>query len=177
MAASIIIWEAANIFVGDDGGDASKHLTLQSIKLPDFKEKSQEHHAGGAIGAINIGGLGLEALELTFKLVGTDAQTKAKFGLGSKATNPYTVYGLLRDKNGGRAIERKAIAFGRMTELTESDFERGKLTDQDHKITEITHFELYEDKQEIYYYDLWASIWRVRGIDQWADQNSILRIG
>lgn len=176
MAQSLIVWEAANLFAGDDGPNNSKPLTLSSIMLPTFREKTQEHHPGGAIGAINIGGLGFEALELSFKLIGADAQTKAKFGLGSKSSQPYTVYGVLRDKNGGRAIERKAIAIGRLSEISESEFQRGQPGEQDHKITEVTHYELYEDKQEIFYFDFFASQWRVRGVDQLQDVNAILRI-
>lgn len=176
MAASIILWEAANIFVGDDGPNNSKHLTLENIKLPEFKEKTQEHHAGGAMGALSIGGLGFEPLDVTFKLMGVDAQSKAKFGLGVRGSRPYTIYGALRDKNGGRVIERKAILFGRMTEMSESEFEHGKTTNQDHKITEITHYELYEDKQEIFYFDFWTSQWRVGGVDQVSAVNAALRI-
>ncbi|WP_036291591.1 phage major tail tube protein [Methylosinus sp. PW1] len=176
MAASVIIWEAANLFAGDDGPNNSKHLTLQAIMLPQLKEKSAEHHAGGSIGALTIGGLGLEAFELSFKLIGADAQTKAMFGLGTQAVKPYTVYGVLRDKNGGRAIERKVVVFGRLLELNEQEHERGKLGEQDHKVGEITHYELYEDKQEIYYYDFFNSTWRVNGVDRNADMNAILRI-
>lgn len=176
MAATITIWTAANLFIGDDGPDNSKHLSLQNIKLPDWKEKSQEHHPGGGIAAINIGGLGFEAPELSFKLVGTDAQAKAAFGLGSRVGMPYTIYGELVDKRTARKIERKVVVFGRMTEVSEDEFERGKVTMQDHKITEITHFELYEDKKEVYFFDLWTSQWRVNGIDENAETRGILRI-
>ncbi len=176
MAASVVIWEAANIFVGDDSPTNSKHLTIQSIQIWQPKEKTQEHHPGGGIGAITIGGLGFEAPELTFKVVGADAQSMSLFGLGGNGQRPYTIYGALRDKNGGRVIERKVVVFGRMLEVTPSEFKRGDLTDQDHKIGEITHYEMWEDKAEIYYYDFMSSIWRVRGENQLAQVNSILRI-
>jgi uncharacterized protein len=176
MAASLIVWESANLFAGDDGPNNSKHLTLQSIQLPQSREKTQEHHAGGSIGAITIGGLGFEALEMSFKLIGADAQTKAQFGVGAGGMRPYTAYGVLRDKNGGRAIERKAIVMGRLTEMSEGEHQRGQTGEQDHKVSEITHYELYEDKQEIFYYDFFAAIWRVKGVDQLATENAILRI-
>ena len=176
MATSVLVWEAANLFVGDSGPNNSKHLSLTSIKLPDMREKMQEHHAGGSIGALNIGGLGIEALDLTFKLVGADSQTKVQFGLGARAQQPFTIYGVLRDKNGGRAIERKAVVFGRLLELSEDEYSRGSLGSQDHKIGEITHYELFEDKQEVFYYDFFSSVWRVGGVNQNADTNAILRI-
>ena len=176
MAASVIIWEAANLFAGDDDPANSKHLTIQNIQLWQPKEKTQEHHPGGGIGAITIGGLGFEPPEVNFKLVGSDAQTKALFGIGSNGTRPYTIYGALRDKNGGRLIERKVVVFGRMTEVGENEFKRGELIEQDHTITEVTHYELWEDKKEVYYYDFFGSVWRVNGTNQLATTNAILRI-
>lgn len=177
MAASVTIWEAANLFAGDDGPNNSKHLTLSKVKLPDMTEKTEEHHGGGAIGAINIAGLGLNALEMSFDLVGADPQTMVQFGISSKATRPYTIYAVHRDKLNGRAIERKAVVFGRLTELTEDEYSRGQMGSQSHKITEIMHYELYIDRQEIYFYDYPSNTWRVRGVDQYAETNSILRIG
>lgn len=176
MAASVTIWEAANLFAGDDGPNNSKHLVLRSIMLPQWKEKSEEHHAGGSIGAISIGMRSLEALEMTFKIVGSDVQTKSLFGLGGLATRPYTIYGVMRDKQTGRAFERKAIVWGRLMELNESEYERGKLTEQDHKIGEITRYELFEDKKQVLLFDFFASIWRVNDVDQLAEERSILRI-
>lgn len=176
MAASVIIWESANLYAGDNGPNNSKHLTLQSIIIPQLKEKRAEHTPGGGVAAISIGMMTLEALEVAFKLAGTDPQTKAQFGLGATGSQFYTIYGVLRDKNGGRAIERKAVVKGRLVECLEEEFTRGKVTTQDHKISEITHYELYEDKAEVYYYDFFSSIWRVGGADQRADVNAILRI-
>ncbi len=40
----------------------------------------------------------------------------------------------------------------------------------------VTHYELWEDKAEVYYYDFFASIWPVNGVNQLAQMNSILRI-
>ena len=176
MAASVITWESANLFAGDEGDNNSKHLTLTSVQLWQPKEKTESHHAGGAIGAIDIGGLGFEAPEISFKLVGPDAQTKTMFGLGQRGTRPFTIYGALRDKNGGRLIERKVVVFGRLVEVGESEYSRGKLIDQDHAIKEITHYEMYEDKNELYFFDWFSSTWRVGGVNQLAEQNAILRI-
>jgi len=174
--ATIRVLERANIFPGDTGTDRSKHLSLQSLKLPSLEEKTAQHHAGGSIGEIEIGGLGINALNITFKLIGSDPQTMSLFGIGARNQVPYTMYGLARDKAGNRAIEIKAIAWGRMTKLDPSEFQSGNLTEQDHEIKEITHYEYYEDGSEIYFFDFFSSVWRVNGKDQNADANSILRI-
>ncbi len=176
MAAALRVIEAANLFAGDDGPDNSKHLTLQSVKLPDWREKTQEHHPGGSIGAINLGGFGIEAPELTFKLIGSDPQTRLLFGLGTRQLRPYTVYAVVRDKETSRAIERKVVVRGRMVEISAAELQRGSPGAQDHKVAEITHYEEYEDKQEIYLWDFYSATWRVRGVDQTASERAILRI-
>ena len=165
-----------NLFAGDDGPNNSKHLSITNVKHPDFDEKVAEHHPGGAIGAIEVGGMGFAALTLTFKIAGPDPQTMAMFGLGAAATKPWTVYGLARDKNGNKPIEERAVCFGRLSKLARTDYKRGDMIEQDHEIKEITHYEYYFNKQEIYYYDFFTSTWRVNGVDQKAVENAILRI-
>lgn len=174
--AILRVLERANIFPGDAGNDRSKHLSLQSVKLPSLEEKTAEHHAGGSIGVIEIGGLGINALNVTFKLIGSDPQTMALFGIGARNQVPYTIYGVARDKAGNAPVEIKAIAWGRMTKIDPGEFKAGELNEQDHEIKEITHYEYYENGSEIYFFDFFSSTWRVNGQDQNADMKSILRI-
>lgn len=173
----LVIQEAMTLFVGDDGPNNGKHLNLTSIKLPTLEEKSTDHFAGGAIGEISISGLGLSKLESTFKISGYDPQSMSQFGLGSKQQLPFTVYGALRDKQGGNLIELKCIMRGRMTKLEGDESRRGDLLGHDHTIMDIYHYELWYDKKEKYYYDFFTSDWRVDGISQNADVRNILRIG
>src|SRR4051794_875225 len=96
----LFIQEGLNLYVGDDGPNNSKHLNLEDVKLPDLEELTQTFYPGGAIGQIDVGGMGLKALELTFKLKGWDPQALSQFGLSGRAPVPYTVYGVIRDKAG-----------------------------------------------------------------------------
>ena len=176
MTASLLITEAMNLFSGDDGPNNSKHLNLASCMLPDLEEMKQEHHAGGSIGSIEVGGLGIKALMLKFKLNGYDPQTMTQFGLGSQTSRPYTLYGAVRDKATQKLTEVKAICWGRLGKVTLSEMKRGDLSGMDHEITEIIRYGLWYDKAEQYYYD-WASAeYRVGGVSQVADVNAILRI-
>lgn len=174
--STLFIPEAMNIFVGDDGPDNSKHQSVSTITLPKLEEKTQEHMAGGAVGAIEIGGLGLSPLVIGFKQAGWDPQSMAQFGIGGRAQIPYTMYGVIRDKATGDAVEVKAVARGRMVSLEKSEFKRGDLAEQTHEIKEVTHYELYWNKKELYWYDWKASQWRVNGVPQNSVENSILRI-
>lgn len=173
---SLFIQEAVNLFVGDDGPNNSKHLVLSTIKLPALEEKSQTHFAGGAIGEVSIGGLGLSALESTFGIKGHDPQIMSQFGLGQRRSQNYTVYGAVRDIKGNRPIELKAVMQGRLARLEGDELARGELVGHNHAIHEILHYQLWFDKQEKYYYDFFTSEWRVDGVTQNADIRNILRI-
>jgi uncharacterized protein len=175
--ATIFIPEAVNLFVGDEGPDNSKHLSISDVTLPKLEEKTAEHHPGGGIGAVEIGGLGLNALQLGFKLAGVDPQTMAQFGLGAAVDMPYTVYGAVRNKQTGEAIELKATAWGRLTTLDPGTIKRGEAAEQTHEIKQIMRYSLFWNKKELYYYDFYNSAWRVNGVDQYSDVKSILRIG
>ena len=66
--STLYVWEAANLFVGDEDPTKSKHLQIMSLKFPTLEEILQEHHAGGARVQIEIE-VGIRKLEPTFKLV------------------------------------------------------------------------------------------------------------
>lgn len=172
---SLFFLEAFNLFVGDEGPDNSKHLILESLKLPVLEENTQSYTPGGGLGEITVGGLGLKALECTFKVKGPDPQIMSQF-LGGGARKPFTAYGAVRDKQGGGAIEIKAVMEGRMVRLEKDEWQRGELAGHDHGINELWHYELYWGGKEKFYYDFLTSSWRVDGVSKNADVRNILRI-
>lgn len=173
---ALFIQEAINLFAGDDGPDNSKHLTLESIKLPVLEESSQDYTPGGGIGEITVGNLGLKKLECTCKLKGYDPQVYSQFGIGTRGRRPWTMYGAIRDKRGNGLIELKAVMEGRLAKIEGDDLQRAELAGHDHTFHEIWHYELWWDKKEKYFYDFLTSEWRVDGVSQNADLRSILRI-
>ncbi len=173
---SLFLLEAFTLFVTDDGPDNSKHLTLETIKLPVLEENTQTYTPGGAIGEIAVGGLGLKALECTFKVKGVDPQIMSQFGLGKAGRKPFTAYGGIRDKKGGGLIEIKAVMEGRLVKIEKDEWQRGELAGHDHAINEIWHYELHWGGREKYYYDFLTSTWRVDGVSQNSELRAILRI-
>jgi P2 family phage contractile tail tube protein len=173
----LFIQEGTNLYVGDDAPNSNKRNNIASIKLPTLEEISSVHHAGGAIGAIAVGGLGLSPLEATFKLAGYDPQVQSQFGRRDRGSIPFTSYGLIREKGiSNRAIEVKAIMWGRLGRIEGDEFTRGEsLMGHDHTIHEILRYGMWWDGQEKYYYDWETGVWRVDGIDQNAEERSILR--
>lgn len=173
--STLYIWEAANLFVGDEDPTKGKHLMLMNLKLPSFEEIYQEHHAGGSRVQIEVE-LGIKKFEPTFKLVGFDPDLLAAFGLGSKAKKIFTAYASIRDKRSGLVIEGKAIMEGRLGKIAPDEYKRGDLMGNDYAINELTHYELYFNRQEKFYWDFFTNAFRVDGIDTNADENAILRI-
>jgi hypothetical protein len=174
--ATIYIPEAMNLFVGDAGPSNSKHLVISEITFPKLTEKTAEHHAGGSIGAIEIGGLGMNALELGFKLTGVDPQSAAQFGVNGASQMPYTILAAVRDKQAGQALAYQAIVWGRMVEIDPGSFKRGDIMQQTHMIKEVMRYQLTWNNSELFYYDFYTSTWRVNGQSQNSDVNSILQI-
>lgn len=177
MAAGLLwVQEGFSLFVGDDGPNNGKFLNIESVQLPTLEEMTQEFYPGGAIGQIELGGMGLKSLSTSFKLKGWDDQTLNQFGVGSKNMFPYTFYGVVRDKNGDVPMELKCIMRGRMVKITPDDIKRGDLFGMDFAIKEIMHYELYLNKTEKFYYDWLSTTWRVNGVVQNADDVAILRL-
>lgn len=175
MSATIYVMTAVNLFCGDHDPSNSKHLTLSELKLPDLQGIYADHHAGGAIAAIEVE-LGVQKLESTFKLNGIDPSLMTQFGLGSKSKNVFTAYGVVVDKRTGRNIESKAIIEARLGRVAPDAFTRGELMGHEYALNEITHYELWFDGSEKIAWDFFENLWRVDGVDQNADANSIMRI-
>lgn len=173
--SDIYVMESANLYCGGDGPEASKHLTLDSFKLPTMEEATQEHRPGGGPGAINIA-LGQNPLEMSFKLVGWDPQTLQLFGLGARRPRVYTALGAVMAKGAGTIHEAKVIVEGRLIRIEPDEFKRGELMGHDHSINEIWHYELWFGDKEMQYFDLRTATWRVGGVDENADTRRILRI-
>ena len=100
----------------------------------------------------------------------------AQFGIGGSGQLPYTIYGAVRDKQSGSSIEMMSVVWGRMVKLDPGAFKRGDIQEQTHEIKEIMRYQVTWNKAELFYYDFFASTWRVNGVDQNNDVNGILRI-
>lgn len=173
--STLYILEAANLFCGDHDPTASKHLSLQELKLPNLEEQTQDHLAGGARVQIEIS-LGVNKLEPTFKLVGYDPDLLAQFGLSSPIKQTFTAYGQIVDRRTGASIELKSIMEGRLGKIEADAFKRGDLVTNDYAIKEVTHYEVWWNGQEKILWDFWTNQWRINGADQNAAMNSILRV-
>ena len=174
--ATIQFVEGVNLFCGDHDPTDSKHLTIETLKLPVLEEKTTTYLPGGGSMAVEMSMGVVDALTATFKLNGFDPQVLSLFGLGTKRRNTYTAYGALFDKRLGTAVQVKAILEARLTSIQMDEFKRGDVHGHDYSLKEITRYELWFDGAEKVAFDFWTNLWRIDGVDQNADLNRILGV-
>ncbi|WP_336801815.1 phage major tail tube protein [Kaistia sp. MMO-174] len=172
---TVYVMEAANLFCGDHDPENSKHLTLDEITLPNLQAMYQDHHPGGSFVAMEFE-VGIQKLTSSFKLKGWDPELLKQFGLGTPLKRVYTVYGAVRDKRSGNAVQAKAIMEARLGQANADAFQRGNLMGFGYSLNEISHYELHFGSEEILFWDFFTNVLRVGGEDQNAQINNILHI-
>ncbi|TVR06622.1 MAG: hypothetical protein EA385_14990 [Salinarimonadaceae bacterium] len=162
MAATLMVLDAASLFIGDEDPTAAEYLTLKNVKIPALKEKTKEHTGGGATMSINIGMRVLEALEFSFKLEGFSHNAMSRFMPSGPARVNYTLRGSYRDLRTHEELALRAIINGRMISIEPSEFSRGEGIENDYMISEIMGYQLFLDDREKYYFDYFAGPTGVR---------------
>ena len=173
-ANALLVLEAANIFVGDDPS-ASNHLTLKNVKFPTIEKSFVDFMPGGGIVGIEIDTHFMK-FEVTFSLAGWAKQAMGQVGLWARASQQFSLYGMLRDRNGGAVQRVEAFVFGQLGKVAPDNFDRGTLNSIEYAIKGITHYELLVDREQIYYWDMGNNEMLIRGVDILADQNAALGI-
>lgn len=173
--ATIYTMEAVNLFCNDHDPDQSKHLTISELKLPDLAEIFVDHHPGGSNVAVEFA-MGVQKLEPTFKLNGYDPDLLTQFGLSTRYRNMFTAYGVIRDQRTGREIESKSRIEARLGRVAPDSYQRGELQGHEYAMNSVTHYEIWFNGVEKIFWDFFTNAWRVDGVDQNKEANSILRI-
>lgn len=175
--STLFLNEAFNLYVGTDDADNDKRKLITNLSLPDLEELTQAHHAGGSRMEVEVYVGGMKAPMVKFKSTGWDSQTMSQLGiLNNRANYPFIMTSVVRDKVTGRGLGVKGVVWGRLTKLSPGEMKKGDLFGHDHEIKEITHYELYYDQKEKYYWDYASTpeIWRVDGVVQNQDDINFL---
>jgi uncharacterized protein len=175
MANEVYVMEAANIFCGSDAPESSNHLTLSEVKLPNLEENFVDHQAGGAPITIEVDTI-IQRMEVTFNLAGWSPQVAKLIGSWQAAQQVYSIYGVIRNRRSGEAIQASATVAGRLGRANPQLWNKGVLQHWEYSIRAITHYELYMDQEEIYFWDFFLNTFSVGGIDRNEVSNRILHI-
>lgn len=173
--STLYVMEEANLFCGSHDPANSQHLSIRELKLPALQATYSEHAPGGSKFKIEIE-TGFDVLKPTFKLSGFDPELLKQFGLNTRIKHTYTAYGVIRNRRTGAAIELRAVMEARLGKIDPSAHQNGELQTVDYELNELTHYELHFAGEELLYWDFWTNAWRVDGVDQNSEVNSILRI-
>ena len=170
------ILHGINLYVGNDPiAEASKHLQLEELKLPDLEENLQTFEPGGSVGATQIA-MGLKEMEASFKLKGWDMHTLTHFGLGAGIRKRFTGYGAIRDEVTGMEKDVVAVMEGRLTKVEGEAMKKGDLSGHDYTISGIWFYRLSIGGTELYQISIDPPRRRVAGVDHFAGVRSALRI-
>jgi phage tail tube protein FII len=118
----------------------------------------------------------LRKIEPTFKLTGFDGDAYRMFAIGSNKPDKYTAYGVLRSKQDGKGIQAKAVITGVLGRLAPDAFERANKLGHDHRLIEVTHYELTVGGEEWFYYDYFTTVRRRSGVDELANFRTMLAL-
>src|SRR5215467_6317814 len=116
MGNTLLSMEAANMYCGTQpgvNGQNSLHLELAEVKMPALNEQYVDHRAGGTPMTIEIDTIFAKP-EITFQLLGWDTQVQELIGSWSQDQNKFWIYGLVRDRNSGAAIQSICQVKGRL---------------------------------------------------------------
>jgi len=145
-----LIMEGANLYCGIDP-TASNHLVLQEIRLPSLERNYVDHAPGGAPVAVEVD-THITRLEVTFTLAGWQPQVLGLIGSGDQT---FTIYGLVRDRKSGRALDAMAIIQGRLGRATPTPFNRGTIQSHEYSIRGIMYYTLTLDYLPVFSWDFY----------------------
>lgn len=172
--SDILLMTAANLFIGTEDPEASKHLKIQNLTLPTLEFETVAHTAGGAPMGVEFNMGVLKPLTLSFKLLGFDEEAYAAAGVGSNAAKIYTARGVIQRKSDGKNFQAVATIKGCMGKLAPDAMERAKGLDHDHSIVEVTRYKLEVGDKTWFDVDFFTAKRVQFGVDETAEIRQFL---
>ncbi|PZA12478.1 hypothetical protein DNX69_10920 [Rhodopseudomonas palustris] len=153
-------------------------LSLSGYKLPQPKVKTEEHHPGGGIMALNVPIGAIEPLSLQYNLKGAPPAVLGQFGMSLAQRRLYTIYELLQDEKDGTKRERIITMRGLMSEVDPDEMKGRGVQGYGYQIHSITDYEDVIDGYGIIAsFSFFTNRWQGYGTEIGSDvDNRILRI-
>ena len=167
MATLEYIQRDINLFV-----DATDYAgSVEQIRLPVLKEKSESHQGGGA-DFESMMRYGYDALTAEFQIVDLDPSVIVQAGRRYGNDLPLTAYGYLQ---GERDTRTNAVAYlrGRITELDFATWEPSKKVPLKWTMA-INVYRLTIGQAQMFNIDVRNRIFEVAGVDQTVDKRRLL---
>ena len=147
----------------------SYHGQVTEITQPKLAMKLEEYRAGGMFGAVKVN-LGVEALEVQFKMGGYMTELLKQFG-GSIDGTPLRFAGAYQQDDSAEVTAIELVMRGRFGEIDNGTSKSGDDTEQSYTVP-LTYYKLIENGRDLIEIDLLNSIFIVNGNDRLAEHRA-----
>lgn len=137
-------------------------LDIDTMKLPTLEEITEAFQPGGSDMEIEIGGLGVKALELAFKLKSHTPETIGLFGGAPGTRTAWTGKKLVISEEDGKEHEHAIDVSGRLAKVEGEELAAGKATGYDHLIKSIWTYTEFWDNRVMHRFNLKKGGWDIR---------------
>lgn len=156
-----------NLFV--DGKGYAGLVT--EVNLPKLKRKTEDHRGGGMDAPVKMG-MGLEALEAGFSLIGESKDVLVFFGLADDTAFNGSFRGAFKDQKGA-VVAAVATFRGMLEEVDPGNWKPGEKAESKFNCA-LSYYKLELDNQVIYEIDPANCIRIVNGTDQLAAERTAI---
>lgn len=140
--------------------------TIAEVTLPKLTAKTESGRYGGMLGEVEFN-MGVDKLELSYKVGGFMQETLANFGAAKLGAEMLRWAGAYQDDSTGDVYAVEVITRGNLNEADFGTAKVGEGGEQSHKLS-LTYYKLTVDGQEIVEIDMISGLLVVNGVDQTA---------
>ena len=137
-------------------------LDIDTLKLPTLEEITETFQPGGSDMEIEIGGLGVKALEMPFKLKSHTPETLALFSGAPGTRRNFTGKKLVISEEDGAEHEHAIDVVGRLSKIEGEELAAGKATGYDHTVKSIWTYTEFWDNRVMHRFNFKKGGWDVR---------------
>jgi uncharacterized protein len=152
-------------------------LDIETMKLPTLEEITETFQPGGSDLEIEIGGLGVKALSLEFKLKSHTPESLALFGGAPGVRNSFTGKKLVISEEDGKEHEHAIDVQGRLNKIDGEALAAGKATGYDHTIGSIWTYTEYWDSRVMHRFNFKKGGWDIRNFEPVNDSRRRILFG
>lgn len=146
---------------------------ITEITQPKLAMKLEEYRAGGMLGPVKVN-LGLEALEVQFKMGGYMTELIKNFG-GTIDGTALRFAGSYQQDDTEEVTSIELVMRGRFGEIDSGNSKSGDDTEQSYTVP-LTYYKVIENGKDVVEIDLLNAIFNVDGKDRLAEHRSAIGI-
>ena len=139
---------------------------VSEVTLPKLTTKTESGRYGGMLGEVEFN-MGVDKLELSYKVGGFMQETIASFGAAKLGAEMLRWAGAYQDHDSGDVYAVEVVTRGNLNEIDFGTSKVGEGGEQSHKLS-LTYYKLTVDGQDIVEIDMKSGLLVVNGVDQTA---------